>query len=78
MPAVGAAQTKKAVGQIAALEEGVELVFDELRQAGAADLFGRGEEGLGVLLYQPDEIGAVAGSGPGRRRYRPWNWHAPW
>ena len=35
MAAVAAAQPQKAAVQDAALEKGVELVFDELRQAGA-------------------------------------------
>ena len=40
------------VRQNAALQESVELVFDELRQAGAKGLFGLGEEALGMLLHQ--------------------------
>ncbi len=40
MPTVNAAQAKEAVGQDAALEKGVELVLDELRQAGTDGLFG--------------------------------------
>lgn len=38
--AVAAAQLREAVGQDAAFEEGVELVFDELRQVGASSVFG--------------------------------------
>ena len=45
------------MGQDAAFEEGVELVFDELRQVGAGSVFGLGEEGRGVLLYQAVERG---------------------
>ena len=54
MPAVAAAQAQaqEAVGRDAAFEEGVELVFDELRQVGAASVLGLGEEGRGVLLNQ--------------------------
>ncbi len=47
----------------AALQEGVELVSDELRQASAIGLLGLGDEGLGLLLYQAvqrGQIGAVA------------------
>jgi hypothetical protein len=50
--AVAAAQSQEAVGQDAAFEEGVELVFDELRQVGDGSVFGLGEEGRGVLLHQ--------------------------
>ena len=50
--AVAAAQAQEAVRQDAALEEGVEFVLDELRQAGAGGLLGLGEEGLGVLMHQ--------------------------
>jgi len=35
IPAVAVIQAQKAVGQDAVFEEGVELVLDELRQAGA-------------------------------------------
>jgi len=63
-PAHGpAAQPQDAVGRDAALEEGVKLVLDELRQAGASGLFGLGEEGLGMLLQQALKrglLGAVA------------------
>ena len=37
--------------QDAALEEGVELVLDELRQVGSGGLFGLGEERRGMLLH---------------------------
>jgi len=52
VPTFGAARAKEAVSQGAALEKGVELVLDELRQAGAGGILGLGEEGLGVLLQQ--------------------------
>jgi hypothetical protein len=48
--AVSAAQFRDAVGQNAASEEGVELVFDELRQVGAGGVLSLGEEGRCVLL----------------------------
>ena len=50
--AVGATQPKETVRQDAALQEGIELVLDEGRQArtrGGRDL---SEEGLGMLLHQ--------------------------
>lgn len=40
------------MGEDAAFEEGFELVFDELRQAGGGCFLGLGEEGRGVLLHQ--------------------------
>ena len=49
--------------QDAAFEEGVELVFDELRQVGAGSVFGLCKEGRGVLLNQAVQrglLGAVA------------------
>ena len=46
-----------AVGQDAAFEEGVELVFDELRQVGVGSVLGLGEEGRGVLLHQAVQRG---------------------
>ena len=61
--AIGAAQAQEAVRLDAALQESVELVFDELRQAGAKGLLGLGEEALGVLLHQAVQrglLGAVA------------------
>ena len=42
--AVAAAHAQEAVGQDAAFEEGVELVFDKLRQVGAGSVFGLVEE----------------------------------
>ena len=50
--AVGAAQAQETVRQDAALEEGVELVLDELEQAGAGGGVDLGEEGRDVLLHQ--------------------------
>ena len=52
VPAVGAAQAQEAVCQDATFEVRVELVFDELRQAGAGGLFGLGEKALRVLLHR--------------------------
>ena len=40
------------LGQDAASQEGVELVFDEVRQVRAGSIFGLGEEVRGVLLHQ--------------------------
>lgn len=37
--------------------EGVELVFDELRQVGAGSVFGLGEEGCDALLHQAGQRG---------------------
>jgi hypothetical protein len=51
VPTVAAAQAQEAVGQDAALQEGVELILDELRQVGTGRVFGLGEEGRGVLLH---------------------------
>ena len=51
------------MGQDAALEEGVELILDELRQVGAGSVFGLGEERRCVLLHQAVQrglLGAVA------------------
>ena len=56
-------EAQEAMGQDAALEEGVGLVLDELRQAGTGGLLGLDEEGLGVLLHQAVQrglLGAVA------------------
>ena len=40
VPAISAAQVQESVGQDAALEEGLKLVFDKLRQVGASSVFG--------------------------------------
>jgi len=55
--AVTAAQRQEAVGQDAAVEEGVELVTHKLRQAGAGCRFGLLDEGGAVLLHQPVQRG---------------------
>ncbi len=57
--AILAAQAQEAVGQDAAFEEGVELVFDELRQPGTGALFGLGEERRGMLLHQAVQRGLL-------------------
>ena len=49
--AVAAVQAQEAMGQDAALKEGVELVFDKLRQVCAGSVFGLSEERRGVLLH---------------------------
>ncbi len=59
MAAVAAAQAQEPVGQDAAFEEGVELVFDELRQPGTGGLFGLGEERRGMLLHQAVQRGLL-------------------
>jgi len=61
--AVTAAQPQEAVGQDAALQKGVELGLDELRQVGASRGLSLLEEGRGVLLHQAVQrglFGAVA------------------
>jgi hypothetical protein len=50
--AFAAAQPEHAVGQDAALEEGVELVLDEARQLGPGAGLGVGDETGRVLLHQ--------------------------
>lgn len=50
--AVGAAQPKKTVRRNAALQEGIELVLDEGRQARTRGGLALGEEGLGMLLHR--------------------------
>ena len=60
---IGAAQAQEAMRQDAALQERVELVFDELGQASASSFLGLSEEALGMLLYQAVQrglLGAVA------------------
>ncbi len=56
MAAVAAAQAQESVGKDAAFEEGVELVFDELRLVGPGDHLCLGEEGRGVLLHQAVQL----------------------
>jgi len=55
----------------AAFEEGVELLFDELRQVGAGCRLGLLEEGGGVLLHRSGTAWSAQGGGalsePGRR-----------
>ena len=50
--AVAAAQPQKAVGLDAALQEGVELVLDELRQLLSRGSLSLLEEGRGMLLHR--------------------------
>ena len=57
MAAVAAAQAQEAVCQDAAFEEGVELVFDELRQVGSGGHLCLGDEGSRVLLHQSVQRG---------------------
>ena len=59
MAAVAAAQAQEAVRQDAALEECIELVFDEGRQARTCGGLHVGEECLGVLLDQPVQRGLL-------------------
>ena len=49
--ACAAAQMQEAVGQDAAFEEGIELVFHELRQVGSSGGFGLCEAVRGMLLH---------------------------
>jgi len=55
--AVAAAQSQEAVGQDAALQEGVELILDELRQVGASLGLSLLDEGRRVLLHQAVQRG---------------------
>ena len=48
---------RKPWARTAAFEEGVELVFDELRQAGAGSVFSLSDEGRSVLLNQAVQRG---------------------
>ena len=51
------------MGEDAAFQEGLELVFEERRQVGTGSVFGLGEEGRSVLLNQAVQhglLGAVA------------------
>ncbi len=59
MAAVTAAQAQEPVRQDAALQEGVELVFDKLRQIGAGSVFGLCEESRSVLLHQAVQRGLL-------------------
>ena len=63
MGTVGATQAQEAVGQDAALEKGIELLFDKLWQARAGLKLDVGQEGLEVFLYQLVE-GGVFGTPP--------------
>ena len=67
---IGAAQAQEAVRQDAALQESVELVFDELRQAGTGGFLGLGKEALSVLLHQAAR-GGGARSAPGHHGNTP-------
>jgi hypothetical protein len=55
--AVATAQAQEAVGRDAALEEGVELVLDELRQVGPGGHLCVGDEGGGLMLHQAVQRG---------------------
>ena len=55
--AVTATQAQEAVGQDAALQEGVELVLHKLRQVGAGCGLGLLEESRGVLPHQAVQRG---------------------
>ena len=78
--AVATVQAQEAVGQDAAFEEGVELVFDELRQVGPGGHLCLGDEGGGVLLHQAVQRGLLRAAalvverarvgGPRRARHR--------
>ena len=57
VPAFAAAQPQEAVGQDAALQEGVELVFDEPRQLSPGAGLGVGNEAGCVLLDQAVQRG---------------------
>ena len=57
--AVAAAQPQEAVGQDAALEEGIELVHPELRQVDPGGGLDFGEEGRSVLLHQAVQRGLL-------------------
>ena len=56
---VTATQAQEAVGQDAALPEGVELVLHKLRQVGAGCGLGLLEESRGVLLHQAVQRGLI-------------------
>ena len=59
VPTIAAAQPQEAIGKDAAFEEGVELVFDELRQVGSGGRLRLGDEGRGVLLRQAVQRGLL-------------------
>ena len=59
MAAIPAAQPQEAVGEDTALQEGVELVLDKLRQVGAGSVFGLCEEGRSMLLHQAVQRGLL-------------------
>ena len=48
---------------MAAFEEGVELVFDELRQVEAGSVVGLGKKSRGVLLNRSGTAWSVPGGG---------------
>ena len=63
VPALAAAQAQESVGEDAAFEEGVEFVFDELRQSGAGAGLGVRDEvsrGRPHQAVQRAPLGAVA------------------
>ena len=63
MAAIGAAQVQVTVRQDAALDEGVELAPDDLRQAGVGGRLALREEGLRVLLKQAVKRGLFGAVG---------------
>ena len=72
---------RKPCARTAAFEEGLEFVFDELRQVGAGSGLSLLEEGRGVLLNRSGTASSVPGgdarSGPGRQP-APAGAAAPW
>lgn len=61
---VASAQAQEAVGQDAALQEGVDFGFDEQRQVSACSVFGLRDEGRGVLLQQAVQRGLLRAVAP--------------
>ena len=59
MPAFAAVQSQEAVGQDAALQEGVELVLDESRQLAPGAGLGVGDEAGRMLLHQAVQRGLL-------------------
>jgi hypothetical protein len=57
--AFAAAQPQEAMGEDAALEEGIELVLDEARQLGASAGPGVGDEAGHMLLHQAVQRGLI-------------------